>query len=95
VLSRRMQVPCGSRAGLKGDIGTGVMGSLVVWKQHLYPHVSGEIGLRPLERLLRTGGIQRLVGRRIRRESGLAEYSAVEGEQPRQTACFAWHLETP
>jgi len=82
VLARRMQVPCGPGTGLKGDVGTGVMSGGIVRKEHLHLNLSGEVCFRPLERLLRTASIQGLLGRFIRRQSGLAENPAEKTQQP-------------
>ena len=56
-------MPCGSGSSLKGNVGTGVVGGFIAREQHVDLYLTGKLGLGPLERLLRTGGIEGLTWR--------------------------------
>jgi hypothetical protein len=74
VLPRRVKVPCGACAGLKGDVGTGVVGGVVAGKEHVDLDVAGEIRFRPLERLLRARWVEGLRRRRSLFAAGGARF---------------------
>jgi AraC-like DNA-binding protein len=60
MLPRGVEMPCGSGAGLKGDICPGVVGGFVGGEQHLDLNVTGKKFFRPFETLLRPGLIYHL-----------------------------------